>query len=92
MDIGELCRMTDQDRVISFARKDLDALLEQTEFLRQGTTGIAGRIRTLRLGDRVLVQERNPEGEHFLRVLPSEEVAARFVDARLASYERMWDG
>ncbi len=84
--------MMDEDRVISFAREDLDALLELTEVLRQGTTGIAGRIRTLRFGDRILVQERNPEGEHFLRVLPSEEVAARFVDARLAAYERMWDG
>lgn len=92
MDIDELSRTTDQDQVISFARKDIDALLEQAEILRQDTTGIAGRIRTLRYGDRIFVQERNPEGEHFLRVLPSEEVAARFVDARLAAYERMWDG
>jgi hypothetical protein len=28
----------------------------------------------------------------YLRSLPSVDAAARFVEARLAAYERMWDG
>lgn len=92
MDLSEFTRMNDEDRVTSLTRQDFDALLAQTEVLREDATGIAGRIRTLRFEGAIMVQERNPEGEHFLRILPSEEAAARFVDARLAAYERMWDG
>ncbi len=78
--------------VVAFPREELGSLLEQTEILREVSTGIAGHIRILRSDDRILIQERNPEGDHFVRELRSEEAATGFVDARLASYERMWDG
>ncbi len=78
--------------VVAFPREELGSLLEQTETLREVSTGIAGRIRILRSDDRILIQERTPEGDHFVRELPSEEAASGFVEARLASYERMWDG
>jgi len=78
--------------VVTFPREELGSLLEQTEILREVSTGIAGRIRILRLRDRILIQERNPDGDHFVRKLRSEEAATAFVDARLAAYERMWDG
>lgn len=77
---------------VAFPREDLGLLLEQAETLREVSTGIAGRIRILRADDRVLLQERTPEGDFYVRELPSEEAATGFVDARLAAYERMWDG
>ena len=78
--------------VIAFPSEELGSLLEQTETLREVDTGIAGHIRILRCDDRILIQERTPEGDHFVRELPSEEDAAALIDARLAAYERMWDG
>ena len=78
--------------VVSFPREELSSLLEQTETLREVSTGIAGHIRILRSDDRILIQERTPDGDHFVRELPSLEAAAAFVEARLAAYERMWDG
>lgn len=77
---------------VAFPREELGSLLEQTETLREIDTSIAGRIRILRAGDRILVQERTPKGDHFVRELESEDQAAAFVEARLAAYERMWDG
>lgn len=78
--------------VVAFPREELGSLLEQTATLREVDTSIAGRIRILRSDDRILVQERTPKGEHFIRELASEDQAAAFVEARLAAYERMWDG
>ncbi len=77
---------------VAISKEDLAPLLDPAETVREDSTSIAGRIRTLRDGDLVLVQERNPNGDHFVRRVPSVEVAERFVSARLASYERMWDG
>ena len=92
MKIDDIADHTDRDRVVAVTRPDIISLLERVETIREDNTGIAGLIRTLRIGDRVLVQERTPEGDHFVRRVPSEGAAQRFVEARLADYERMWDG
>ncbi len=78
--------------VVAFPPEELGSLIEQTDTLREIDTGIAGRIRILRSDDRILVQERTPKGRYFVRELPSIQAAAAFAEARLAAYERMWDG
>lgn len=78
--------------VIAMSKEWLAPLLESAETVREDRTSIAGLIRTFRLGDLVLVQERNQKGDYFLRSVVSEVVAERFVEERLAAYERMWDG
>jgi hypothetical protein len=92
MSIDEIVELLDNGRVVEITSRDLSSILEHGETRREDRTGIAGTIRTLSLGDRVLVQERTPEGDYFVRRLPSEQAARLFVDARLAAYERMWDG
>jgi hypothetical protein len=82
-----------QDRgVVAVAADDLLPLLERAETIAEHATGVAGSIRVLRLDGVVVVQEQSPEGELFVRRLESEGAAQRFVEARLAAYERMWDG
>ena len=78
--------------VVAFPREELGSLLDQTETLREVSTGIAGHIRILRSDYRILIQERTPEGDHYVRELPSEDAAKALIEARLAAYERMWDG
>ena len=92
MTTDDLLAEVDRRTAVELSEADLAPLLEEAELVRRDQTGIAGSIRTLRLGKRVLVQERNQEGRHFVRGLPSEDAARRFVEARLAAYERMWDG
>jgi hypothetical protein len=92
MDIADLTRGIEAGRGVSLAAEDLAPLLAHTATLFDHDTSIAGHIRILGFDGLVLVQEQTPEGELFVRQLPSEEAARRFVDARLAAYERMWDG
>ncbi len=92
MEVVEIVSRLDESGVVRINRDQLGELLGMTESLGEDRTAIAGGIRTLRLGDRVLVQERNPEGDLFVRKLASVEAAGRFVQSRLDAYERMWDG
>lgn len=92
MELSEILQRVDEGRVVPFTPEDRSTVLEAAEIVREDRTAIAGSIRTLRLGDRVLVQERTPKGELYVRMLASEEAARRFVQSRLDAYERMWDG
>jgi hypothetical protein len=86
--VGEIAR----GEPMALDRSDVERLLAAAETVAEARTGVAGPIRTLRLRGRVMVLESNPSGEHFVRALGSEAVAGRFVESRLAVYERMWDG
>jgi len=88
----EILEQAREGHVVAISTEDLTPLLEHAEAVREDKTSIAGSIRTLRVRDLVLVQERTPKGDHFIRSVASVEVAGRFVEARLAAYERMWDG
>jgi hypothetical protein len=86
-----VARLESQDP-IPVDRETLLGLLEAAEILRQDNTCVAGWIRILSVDGAILVQEETPEGNALARRLPSIEDANRFVDDRLGTYERMWDG
>jgi hypothetical protein len=72
---------------------ELPGLIEAAELLRESDTHFAGPIRVLRLDRRILVQEQVPRTESVLvREFPARDEAERFVEERLETYERMWDG
>jgi len=67
-------------------------LLEAAQVVREENTGIAGMVRILDLGGKVFVQEQTPDRLVLVRPRPNVEAAAIFVENRLQTYERMWDG
>jgi hypothetical protein len=73
-------------------RDILVGLLETADVLRQDNTCVAGWIRILSVDGAILVQEETPDGNALARRMPSIEDANKFVDDRLGTYERMWDG
>jgi hypothetical protein len=77
---------------IPIDRNDLVGLLETAEVVRQDNTCVAGWIRILSVDGAILVQEETPDGNALARRMPSIEDANKFVDDRLGTYERMWDG
>ena len=77
---------------IPLDRTILVDLLESAEVLRQDNTCVAGWIRVLAFRGDVLVQEETPDGHALARRMPSIKQAYAFVDRRLETYERMWDG
>jgi len=88
----ELITKLQSQAPIPVDREILVGLLEAAEVLRQDNTCVAGWIRILSVDGVILVQEETPDGNALARRLPSIEDANDFVNERLASYERMWDG
>jgi len=78
--------------LVAIDRGTLLELIDAADVLREDDTHLAGWIRILAVGDSILVQEETPKGEVLVRRMPSRESADSFVDLRIQSYERMWDG
>jgi hypothetical protein len=72
--------------------KELDELLTASELLAEVDTHINKIIRLLTYRGTLLLQEYSFEGEIFVRHMESREAAEAFVQKRLDTYERMWDG
>lgn len=89
----DLLRELRQRKVVLLDADHLEELLESSETIGEHDTTIAGLIRILRFHGLMVVQESPPrKREIALRKLDSLEEAERFVEERLAAYERMWDG
>lgn len=71
---------------------ELGELLAAAETWREEDSSVQGPIRLLRLGDVVLAQEHDPHGTAVVRRLDDRAAAERFLAARLATCDRMWDG
>ena len=72
--------------------EERDELLASAVVLSEDDTQLCGPIRVLDLDGTTVVQEQAREGEILLREMPSVVGARKFVEERLASYERLWDG
>lgn len=92
MRVGELFAQINGIAIVALDGEALPELLDAAEVIRANDTCVAGWIRILRIEGRFVVQAQTPEGEILLRRLLSREAAERFVEDRLQSYERMWDG
>ena len=77
---------------VRLAAVELAAVLELVGILREENTGVAGMLRVLDLDGALYVQEETPDRQILVRPRSTLEEAMVFVDHRLQSYERMWDG
>jgi hypothetical protein len=78
--------------VVELTEVELDQLRASGETVRDDNTNVAGRIRILSVDGTVVVQEQTPQRRYLVRVMSSLERAQSFVDDRLATYDKMWDG
>ena len=92
MEIRELISLLEERAVVALDQDGLNKLLELAEVIREDDTGIAGRIRILRIGECFAYQEQTPDGEILVRRMNSREAAERFLEDRLRDYDRMWNG
>ena len=71
---------------------DLEDLLRQGQILRESDTNMSGMIRIIEFSGILLVQEKTDRGEFTIRKMESRGQADEFIQNRLDTYERMWDG
>lgn len=72
--------------------EELGALHEVSVVIRRVNTRLAGDLEVLALEDRLLIVERTLKGQTVVRRMLDRDETDRFVNDRLATYERMWDG
>ena len=92
LDVEQLLHEVAAHHCVSLGDQAPADLLERAIVLREDDTLISGMIRVLELDAAMLVQEQTPEGQVLVRAFESREAADAFVDDRLATYDRMWDG
>jgi len=92
MEMQALASQLGKQAIIALDGEILPELLEAAKIIRADDTCVAGWIRILGIEGYFVVQEQTPEGEVLIRRLNSREAAEQFVELRLSSYERMWDG
>jgi hypothetical protein len=88
----KLLNLLDRRSPVTATDDELAALLGSSQLHREEKTGVAGVIRVMTVGDVVLVQEQTPEREILIRRRDDIAAADAFVDERLKTYDRMWDG
>ena len=71
---------------------ELANLLAISEVIQENDTFFCGPIRIIERDDIIYVQEQSDRDEILVRSFPSQSAAREFVEQRLATYERMWDG
>lgn len=78
--------------VVVISPPALEGLLQEGNILREWDTNMSGFIRIIGLSGILLVQEKTDKGEFTIRKMDSRDQADEFVQNRLDTYERMWDG
>jgi len=77
---------------VLLSSEGLQALSEAAEIVHEKNTSLAGMIRVFDLDGEYFVQEETPDRAVLVRPRASLDEASAFVDRRLQTYERMWDG
>ena len=79
-------------RFLIISSEDLERIRGEAELLEEIDTRLNKTIRLFQYQGRLILQEYSFEGDIIVRPTESREMADAFVQSRLDTYERMWDG
>ncbi len=92
MSVEELERRLRDQRIVRLARLEWEAVAGTVEEVERHNTVVAGNLLVIRTALGLSAVEQPTPSERVVRLLGDVTVARRFVDDRMAQYERMWDG
>jgi hypothetical protein len=81
-----------KDKKIYLPSDQLEKILSLSEIVLEKDTLISDLIRILKINRQIIVQEKTDKSEIALHLLQNEVEANKFVNKRLETYEKMWDG
>lgn len=79
-------------KVTLLTNEELEVILGKAKVVKESNTIISGLIRILIHNGQYLVQETTPKNEIAIRLMESNNEAIEFVNKRMETYEKMWDG
>ena len=80
------------EKTVFFGIEEIDGVISDADIVDDKDTLMSGRIRIIKYGAYVMVQETTDKGEAVLRLMKDLNHAVDFVNSRMDTYEKMWDG
>ena len=74
------------------SEETLNFLLSDSEILIEKDTLISDKIRLLKFEDNFLIQEKSNKDELLIRLMKSKKEGEEFINSRMETYDKMWDG
>lgn len=92
MTAEELRTQVANEGLVILPEETWNELASDFEEVERHPTFISGDLVIVRLGDAFAAVEEPKPGERVLRRLPDADAVRAFVEDRMATYDRMWDG
>jgi len=92
MRIKELITRAKKKAYLKLNEKDLELLLSKCKVVEEKDTLISGKLRLLSFQNNLFIQEQSNKGELLIRFMKDKEEAKEFIDERMETYDKMWDG
>ncbi len=80
------------EKTVFFGIEEIEGVISDAEIIDDKDTLMSGRIRIIKHGAYFMVQETTDKGEAVLRLMEDLKHAEEFVNSRMETYEKMWDG
>jgi len=80
------------ETIVQLEEKDWKVVADQFEELERHSTSISGDLLIVRLESVLAAVEQPTAGTKVVRRFSDRDEARRFVEQRLADYDRIWDG
>jgi hypothetical protein len=92
MNIADLERRLARERITELSAAEWERVADRFEVLESHDTRLAGLLLLVRDDGGFAAVERPGPGRRVVRRLEDEQQARSFIEERLETYERMWDG
>lgn len=92
MNATDLSGRLNEERIVTLTTEEWEGVATAFEEVERHFTVLAGHLVIVRGPDGFVAVEEPKRGHRVLRRLSGKDAAREFVQDRLDSYERMWDG
>ena len=92
MTSNELLQELKASQIVPLTAADWAVMSDRFETLESHNTCLAGELRIISTGIGYAAVEQPKPHLRVVRILGDKDAVRRFVEDRLAAYDRMWDG
>jgi hypothetical protein len=92
MNLEKIISTSKKNKYSIINKEELEKLLSHSETIIEKDTHISDKIRLLKLGNDLIIQEKTSKDELLIRIVKTKKEAEDLIDQRLEIYDKMWDG
>ena len=92
MNLEKILLETKEKKYTVVNKDDLDYFINNSELLIEKDTLISDKIRLLKFQELLYILEKSNKDEILIRLMNTKEEAEDFINKRMETYDKMWDG